>query len=227
MEYRSKWIQDWINAPTNILINNISFNNKEFYNTKDILTNIDVYKELKYYIKYSLDTYLYNKENEIIQKDIIDFEEYNSLSKTNKELYTVNEINRYQDGYDSVRTDIINYIKVTAKVINDNILQNKISNFINAERQKIISKILIYHYEYLQLDSLQQKLYAGIKATQTDFTIYREGHNYYELYGKNIITDLEYNSLQYDHKQYYVPDKTSVYFTFIIIKNYTKYILNQ
>jgi len=52
------------------------------------------------------------------------------------------------------------------------------------EIETILSKITIYHHEYIKLNSEQKKLYYGIQSSQTEFTRYREGPNYFGLYSK-------------------------------------------
>lgn len=154
----------------------------------------------------------------ISEKDIISYDEYNKLSSTNKQLYTVHEKKSYRDGYDSVHTDIISYIKVTIQKYIDE--QTKLTLFLH--QQNIIKKPIIYHVEYKKLTYDKKQLYIGIKATQSELSKYREGLNYYELYGKKTITETEYNQVYHEYQKYYKGVESSSYTHYIF---YTKYNL--
>ena len=252
------YTSNWIKHPENIMINNLSHDNNEFYDTSNILTSFHLDIEFQYYKKYPLDIYINNKEQsrllqeqilqndiiskddyellsssnkkiyvineqqkwqdgynsvytqiisyikknikennlillqeqsrllqeQILQNDIISKDDYEVLSSSNKQLYVINEQQCYQDGYDSVYTQIISYIKMIAKEERDRKIkeENRIKEI--KEIKTILSKITIYHHEYIKLNSEQKKLYYGDKTTQTEMTRYREGPNYFDLYHK-------------------------------------------
>ena len=223
---------NWQNQPENIIINNLSSDNNEFYDTSNILTSHYLDMEIKFYKKYPLEIYIYNKEQsrllqeQILQKDIISKDEYEKLSSLDKKLYVINEQRTYQTHYDNgYSTEIINYIKKSVKDVRDRIIKEEQKRKKLEEISKILSKTTIYHHEYNQLNSEKKGLYSGIKATQTEWTRYREGPNYFELYGKNIISYFEYNLLSVDEQRYYIPINTETSFWSIFKRS--NYKLNQ
>jgi hypothetical protein len=211
----------------------LSFTNKQLYIVHELRRYQDgydsVYNDIISYIKYTVKQYqdeqakIQSKilENCISEKNIITKDEYNKLSFTNKQLYIVYEKHSYRDGYDSVHTDIINYIKVTTlKYIEE---QTKLSLFLY--QQYIIKKPIIYHDDYKKLTDDKKILYIGIKATQTELSKYREGLNYYELYGKPTITEAEYNQVYHEYKKYYKGIESSSYIYYIFYKKYKQFNL--
>ena len=227
MEEYTLYLSDWRKHPENIMINDLLSDNNEFYNTSNILTShyLELDIKFKYYKKYPLDIYINNKEQlkllqaQILEKDVIKKDEYNKLSINDKLLYVINEQQTYQDGYDSYYNEIKSYIKKNIKELRDNKIKKEIERKEIEEVNNILSKITIYHHEYIKLNSEQKNIYSGIKSTQTESTIYREGPNYYGLYGKKIISKNEYNLLSLDLQKYYIENYTNI-LLWSILQNY-------
>ena len=210
---------------------NLSSNDKLLYVINEQQTYQDGYDsyhtEIKSYIKKNIKELRDNKIKEqlkllqaqILEKDIIIKDEYNKLSIDDKLLYVINEQQTYQDGYDSYHTEIISYIKKNIKELRDNKIKKEIERKEIEEVKIILSKITIYHHEYIKLNSEQKNIYSGIKSTQTESTIYREGPNYYGLYGKKIISKNEYNLLSLDLQKYYIENHTNI-LLWSILQNY-------
>jgi hypothetical protein len=78
----------------------------------------------------------------------------------------------------------ISYIKIPVKEERDRKIKEENERKEMKEIETILSKITIYHHEYIKLNSEQKKVYYGIQSSQTEFTRYREGPNYFGLYSK-------------------------------------------
>jgi len=161
-------------------------------------------------------------ENKLLMLDELLPKQFEQLSSEKKLLYTP-ESRMLQDGMQSYSAYIF-YIKNTVKEQRDKQKreieeQEKINKI--KERERIMSKIIIYSDEYHKLTSFEMTAFKGIKSTQTDFTLYREGPNYYELYGREEIYNQEYMMLSDDYKQYYYEDKKKYYY------GKTKYLLKN
>jgi len=149
------YTSNWEKHPDNIMINNLYHDNNEFYDISNILTSYHLDMEFQYYKKYPLDIYINKKEQlillqeQILQNDIISKDDYDLLSYNNKKLYVINEQQKWQDGYDSIYTNIISYIKNSVKEYNLILLQDQ-----------ILQNDIILKDDYELLSSTNKQLYV-------------------------------------------------------------------